>query len=63
MNWEAAADFVVEDRNVLLNQVGKDVRYKYIERPEWDAVEFKTDNTLIYFLNPLASEVYGKNGE
>lgn len=63
LNWEAAADFVVEDRNVLLNQVGKDVRYKYIERPEWDAVEFKTDNTLIYFLNPLASEVYGKNGE
>jgi len=63
LNWEAAADFVVEDRNILLNQVGKDERYKYIERPEWDAVEFKTDNTLIYFLNPLASEVYGKNGE
>lgn len=24
LNWEAAADFVIEDRNVLLNQVGKD---------------------------------------
>ena len=32
---------------------------KRSERPEWDAVEFKTDDTLIYFLNPLASEVYG----
>lgn len=61
LNWEAAADFVVEDRNVLLNQVGKDERYKYIKRPDWDAVEFKTKDTLIYFLNPLASEVYTKN--
>jgi len=24
-------------------------------------IEFKTDNTLVYFLKPLASEVYGKN--
>lgn len=60
LNWEAAADFVVKDRNILLDKVGKDERFSYIERPEWDAVEFKTDNTLIYFLNPLASEVYGK---
>ena len=61
LNWEAAADFVVEDRNILLNQVGKDERYKYIERPDWDAVEFKTKDTLIYFLNPLASEVYTRD--
>ena len=64
LNWEAAADFVVEDRNVLLDKVGKDSRFKYIERPDWNAVEFKTDNTLIYFLKPLASEVYiNNNGE
>lgn len=61
LNWEAAADFVVEDRNILLDKVGKDDRFKYIERPEWDAIEFKTKDTLIYFLNPLASEVYTKN--
>lgn len=60
LNWEAAADFVVKDRNVLMNKVGKDSRYSYIKRTEWDAIEFKTDDTLIYFLNPLASEVYGK---
>mgnify|MGYP000696737867 CR=1 FL=1 len=58
LNWEAAADFVVKDRNILMNKVGKDKRYSYIKRPEWDAIEFKTENTLIYFLNPLASEVY-----
>lgn len=61
LNWEAAADFVVEDRNVLLDKVGKDSRFTYIKRPDWDAIEFKTDNTLIYFLNPLASEVYTNN--
>lgn len=60
LNWEVAADFVVKDRNVLMNKVGKDSRYSYIKRTEWDAIEFKTDNTLIYFLKPLASEVYGK---
>lgn len=60
LNWEAAADFVVDNRNILLNKVGKDKRFTYIKRDEWDAVEFKTDNTLIYFLDPLASEVYSK---
>ena len=59
LNWEAACDFVVEDRQILLDKVGKDKRFSYIKREKWDAVEFKTDNTLIYFLNPLASEVYG----
>ena len=58
LNWEAAADFVVKDRNILMERVGKDNRFNYTTRPDWDAVEFKTENTLIYFLNPLASEVY-----
>ena len=59
LNWEAAADFVVKDRNILMNKAGKDKRYSYIKRTEWDAIEFKTNDTLIYFLNPLASKVYG----
>lgn len=58
LNWEAAADFVVKDRNILMQKVGNDSRFTYTVRPDWDAIEFKTDNTLIYFLNPLASEVY-----
>ena len=61
INWEAAADFVVKDRTVLEDKVGKDPRFKYIVRPDWDAIEFKTKDTLIYFLNPLASEVYLNN--
>lgn len=60
LNWEAAADFVVKNRKVLEEKVKTDSRFKYIVRPDWDAVEFKTEDTLIYFLNPLASEVYLK---
>lgn len=60
LHWEAACDFVVEDRQVLLDKVGKDTRFSYIKRERWDAVEFKTENTLIYFLQPLASKVYSK---
>ena len=60
INWEAAADFVVKDRKILEDKVGKDSRFKYIKRPDWDAIEFKTEDTLIYFLNPLASEVFLK---
>lgn len=58
LKWEAAADFVVKDRTILEKKVGVDSRFKYIKRSDWDAVEFKTEDTLIYFLNPLASEVY-----
>lgn len=58
LKWEAAADFAVKDRAILEKKVGVDSRFKYIKRPDWDAVEFKTEDTLIYFLNPLASEVY-----
>ena len=58
LNWEAAADFVVKDRKILEDKVGKDSRFTYIVRPVWDAIEFKTKDTLIYFLNPLASKVY-----
>ncbi len=61
LSYEAAADFVVSNREILLSKVGKDSRFKYIKREEWDAVEFKTDNTLVYFLSPLASEVYLKD--
>lgn len=63
LNWEAAADFVVKDRDILMNKVKKDKRFSYIKRPEWDAIEFKTKDTLVYFLNPLASEVYCSENE
>lgn len=59
LKWGAAADFSVANRSLLLNKVGKDSRFSYLERPEWTAIEFKTDDALVYFLEPLASEVYG----
>ena len=58
LNWEAAVDFVIKDRKILEDKVGKDPRYNFIVRPDWNAIEFRTKDTLIYFLNPLASEVY-----
>lgn len=39
LNWEAAADFVVEDRNILMKKVGKDIRFSCIKREKWDDVE------------------------
>lgn len=60
LNWEAAADFEVDNRDILMQKVGKDSKFSYIKRNDWDAIEFKTDDTLIYFLKPLASEVYNR---
>ncbi len=57
-NWEAAADFLVEDRKKLEEKALTDSRFTYITRPKWDAIEFRTNNTLIYFLKPLISELY-----
>ena len=58
LNYEAAPDFKVKDWGKLKEKVKEDVRFTYINRPKWEAVEFKTDNSLIYFLNPLVTTVY-----
>ena len=50
LNWEAAADFIVKDRAVLMKKVGKDKRFSYIEREEWNAIEFKTNNQACFKL-------------
>lgn len=59
LNYEAAPDFKVKDWNTLKEKVNNDFRFTYINRPQWEAIEFKTDNSLIYFLNPLVTTVYG----
>lgn len=61
LNYEAAPDFVVKDWNKLKQQVELDKRFSFISRPNWDAIEFKTENSLVYFLNPLVTKVYGIN--
>lgn len=59
LKYEAAPDFAVEDWNKLKQQVEIDKRFSFISRPNWDAIEFKTENSLVYFLNPLVTTVYG----
>jgi len=52
-------DFAVSNWDVLKQKAQMDERFSYISREKWNAVEFKTQNCLAYFLNPLVSEVYG----
>lgn len=59
LKYEAAPDFAVKDWNKLRQQVEIDKRFSFISRPNWDAIEFKTENSLVYFLNPLVTSVYG----
>lgn len=58
LHYEAAPDFEVEDWNELRKIAEKDNRFKFIDREKWKAIEFKTDNCLVYFLNPLVTKVY-----
>lgn len=57
--YEAAPDFAVSNWDALKQKAQTDERFSYISREKWNAVEFKTQNCLAYFLNPLVSEVYG----
>lgn len=59
LHYEAAPDFEVENWEELKEYCTKDKRYSFIEREKWQAIEFKTDNCLVYFLNPLVTQVYG----
>lgn len=61
LDYEAAPDFEVKDWNKLKQKLAIDKRFSYISRPNWEAIEFKTKNSLIYFLNPLVTKVYGIN--
>lgn len=58
LNYEAAPDFEVENWYELkkLSQINE--KFNFIERASWNAIEYKTDNCLAYFLNPLVSKVY-----
>lgn len=58
LNYEAAPDFEVENWDELKNFSQMNEKFSFIERPNWNAVEYKTDNCLAYFLNPLVSKVY-----
>ena len=61
LNWEAASDFAVDNWNELKQKVGIDEHFSFYSRKEWDAIEYKSKNSLIYFLNPLVSSIYKIN--
>lgn len=49
---------MIEDWKILKSNVLKDKRFTFIHREKWDAIEFKTENSLVYFLNPLVTKIY-----
>ena len=50
LNYEAAPDFEVENWDELKKLTKNDNRCSFFEREKWQAIEFKTDNCLVYFL-------------
>lgn len=58
LNWESAPDFALENWDVIKEKADKDNHYNYYSRKEWDAIEYKTNKSLIYFLNTLVTTVY-----
>ena len=58
LNWEAAPDFALENWDELKQKVDKDKSFSFYSRKEWDAIEYKLDESLIYFLNPLITTIY-----
>lgn len=59
LHYEAAPDFALESWEKLKEIAQNDKRYSFINREKWQAIEFKTENCLVYFLNPLVTQVYG----
>ena len=58
LNWECAPDFAIEDWEALKQKIGIDEHLSFYTRKEWEAIEYKSDDSLIYFLNPLVSKIY-----
>ena len=56
--WIAAPDFSMTDYNIFLNQYKNDKRFTYIERPTYKGLEFKTKDSLIYFLDIPTTTYY-----
>ena len=44
--------------NRVLELYKNDTRFKYIEKPTYKGLEFKTDKSLIYFLDELTTDYY-----
>lgn len=51
LNYPAAPDFNMTDYNTFLKYYINDDRFTYIKRPTYCGLEFKTKDSLIYFLD------------
>ena len=58
LQWLAAPDFNVIDYNEFKNRYISDDRFTYIEKPTYKGLEFKTKNSLIYFLDEPTTIYY-----
>ena len=56
--WVAAPDFSMTDYDMFLNKYKFDKRFAYIERPTYKGLEFKTKDSLIYFLDVPTTTYY-----
>lgn len=56
--WLAAPDFRMTDYSKFLKTYKHDSRFTYIEKPTYNGLEFKTKDSLIYFLDVPTTEFY-----
>ena len=58
LNWVSAPDFATTNYDKFFDLYKNDERFKYIEKPTYKGLEFKTDKSLIYFLDELTTDYY-----
>ena len=58
LNWIAAPDFATTDYDKFFELYKNDTRFKYVEKSTYKGLEFKTNRSLIYFLDELTTEYY-----
>lgn len=58
LNWVAAPDFAIVSYSEFEKHYKNDDRFTYIEKPVYKGLEFKTDKSLIYFLDELTTDYY-----
>ncbi len=58
LQWVAAPDFETTEYNEFCELYMNDGRFKYIEKPTYKGLEFKTEKSLVYFLDELTTDYY-----
>ena len=57
--WLSAPDFNVDNYDEFVKKYQTDNRFTYIEKPTYKGLEFKTKNSLVYFLDEPTTIYYG----